>query len=190
MVFPYFANYFREIPILLVLSPQKQFSSSLSLALRGWKNTDMLGKPVSASNGLKHVSIQLNFLLQCLATEWAGLSGHLWVSFFSSCSGEFHSRWVSLWRRRCPPRVLSTLIRKYFFCQWIFADIIELCLKYVGICCNLLSKTLKITVVGWPKGACKLLMSESIPCFQWCNRSCSGRSWVEAEHPNSAFHLL
>lgn len=69
MVFPYIANYFREIPILLVLSPQKQFSSSLSLVLRGWKNTDMLGKPVSVLNGLKHVNIQLKFLLQRLATK-------------------------------------------------------------------------------------------------------------------------
>lgn len=69
MVFPYIANYFMETPILLLLSPQKHFSSSLSLALRGWKNTDMLGKPVSALNGLKHVNIQLNFLLQWLATK-------------------------------------------------------------------------------------------------------------------------
>lgn len=69
MVFPYIANYFREIPILLVLSPQKQFSSSLSLFLRGWKNADMLGKSVSVLNGLKHVKIQVNFLLQWLATK-------------------------------------------------------------------------------------------------------------------------
>lgn len=62
VVFPYIANYFSEIPILLVLSPQKQFFSSLSLAFRGWKSTDVLGKPVSALNGLKHVNIQLNFL--------------------------------------------------------------------------------------------------------------------------------
>lgn len=68
-VFPYIANYFREAPILLVLSLQKHFSSSLSLALRGWKNTDMSGKPASALNGLEHVNVQLNFLLEWLATK-------------------------------------------------------------------------------------------------------------------------
>lgn len=104
--------------------------------------------------------------------------------------GGFCSRQVSVWKRRCPLWVLSTLIGKYFFYQWIFADTTELCLKYVGIYCNLLAVSLKIAVLGWPKGACKLLMSESIPCLQWCKRSCSGRSWMEAEQPNLTFHLL
>lgn len=46
----------------------------------------MLGKPVYTLNGLKHVNIQLNFLLQQLVTKQAGILGHPWVSFSSDPS--------------------------------------------------------------------------------------------------------
>lgn len=110
-VFPYIANYFREAPILLVLSLQKHFSSSLSLALRGWKNTDMSGKPASALNGLEHVNVQLNFLLEWLATKWAGISGHPRVSFFSDA--QVKARRVLFQMGECVEEEMSTLSFEY-----------------------------------------------------------------------------